>query len=141
MGGCLGIRLPFDRLRTNVTERVLAVFDHFRDLRGVDAGEQWRVRLDAVCEQVAARLAKTPVGDPADERVRMGPLASHAQQADVADRIALLRQDAELVFAGKEDWIGEGTAQGAFSAPTLLACRKPARPTQSTPNAAQGSTR
>nr|WP_315226303.1 phenylacetic acid degradation bifunctional protein PaaZ [uncultured Albidiferax sp.] len=81
--------------------------------------------LDAVCEQVAARLAKTPVGDPADERVRMGPLASHAQQADVADRIALLRQDAELVFAGKEDWIGEGTAQGAFSAPTLLACRKP----------------
>ncbi len=81
--------------------------------------------LDAVCEQVAARLAKTTVGDPADERVRMGPLASHAQQADVAERIALLRQDAELVYAGKEDWIGECTAQGAFCAPTLLACRKP----------------
>jgi oxepin-CoA hydrolase/3-oxo-5,6-dehydrosuberyl-CoA semialdehyde dehydrogenase len=81
--------------------------------------------LDAVCEQVAARLAKTTVGDPADERVRMGPLASHAQQADVAERIALLRQDAELVYAGKEDWIGEGTTQGAFCAPTLLACRKP----------------
>ena len=81
--------------------------------------------MDAVCEQVAARLAKTTVGDPADERVRMGPLASHAQQADVAERIALLRQDAELVYAGKEDWIGDGTAQGAFCAPTLLACRKP----------------
>ena len=27
--------------------------------------------------------------------------------------------------AGKEDWIGDGTAQGAFCAPTLLACRKP----------------
>jgi len=81
--------------------------------------------LDAVCEQVAARLAKTTVGDPADERVRMGPLASHAQQADVAERIALLRQDAELVYAGKEDWIGAGTAEGAFCAPTLLACRKP----------------
>jgi oxepin-CoA hydrolase/3-oxo-5,6-dehydrosuberyl-CoA semialdehyde dehydrogenase len=81
--------------------------------------------LDAVCEQVAARLAKTTVGDPADECVRMGPLASHAQQADVAERIALLRQDAELVYAGKEDWIGAGTAEGAFCAPTLLACRKP----------------
>lgn len=81
--------------------------------------------LDAVCEQLAARLAKTVVGDPADERVRMGPLASHAQQADVAERIALLRQDAELVYGGKDNWIGEGTAQGAFCAPTLLACRKP----------------
>ena len=81
--------------------------------------------LDAVCEQLAARLAKTTVGDPADERVRMGPLASHAQQADVAERIALLRQDAELVYSGKDDWMGEGTAQGAFCAPTLLACRKP----------------
>ena len=70
--------------------------------------------LDAVCEQLAARLAKTTVGDPADERVRMGPLASHAQQADVAERIALLRQDAELVYSGKNDWVGEGTAQGAF---------------------------
>ena len=81
--------------------------------------------LDAVCEQLAARLAKTTVGDPSDERVRMGPLASHAQQADVAERIALLRQDAELVYAGTHDWIGEGAAQGAFCAPTLLACRKP----------------
>lgn len=81
--------------------------------------------LDAVCEQLSARLAKTTIGDPSYERVRMGPLASHAQQADVAERIALLRQDVELVFAGKEDWIGEGTAQGAFCAPTLLACRNP----------------
>jgi oxepin-CoA hydrolase / 3-oxo-5,6-dehydrosuberyl-CoA semialdehyde dehydrogenase len=80
--------------------------------------------LDAVCEHVAARLAKTTVGDPADERVGMGPLASHAQQADVAERIALLRQDAELVYAGKSEWIGQGTAGGAFCAPTLLACRK-----------------
>jgi oxepin-CoA hydrolase/3-oxo-5,6-dehydrosuberyl-CoA semialdehyde dehydrogenase len=81
--------------------------------------------LDAVCEQVAARLAKTTVGDPAMEGVRMGPLASHAQQADVAERIALLRQDAELVFQGAQDWVGAGTAEGAFCAPTLLACRKP----------------
>ena len=79
--------------------------------------------LDAVCQQLSARLAKTTVGDPTDERVRMGPLASHAQQADVAERIALLRQDAELVYGGTPHWLGEGTAQGAFCAPTLLACR------------------
>ncbi len=81
--------------------------------------------MDAVIEKLSARLAKTTVGDPSVEGVRMGPLASHAQQADVADRIALLRKDAELAFSGKAEWVGEGTSNGAFCAPTLLACRKP----------------
>ena len=81
--------------------------------------------MDAVIEKLSARLAKTTVGDPAVEGVRMGPLASHAQQADVAERIALLRKDAELAFSGKAEWLGEGTSNGAFCAPTLLACRKP----------------
>ena len=81
--------------------------------------------MDAVIEKLSARLAKTTVGDPAVEGVRMGPLASHAQQADVAERIALLRKDAELAFSGKAEWVGEGTSNGAFCAPTLLACRKP----------------
>ena len=81
--------------------------------------------MDAVIEKLSARLAKTTVGDPSVEGVRMGPLASHSQQADVAERIALLRKDAELAFSGKADWVGEGTSNGAFCAPTLLACRKP----------------
>lgn len=81
--------------------------------------------MDAVIEKLSTRLAKTTVGDPSVEGVRMGPLASHAQQADVAERIALLRKDAELAFSGKADWVGEGTSNGAFCAPTLLACRKP----------------
>ena len=81
--------------------------------------------MDAVIEKLSGRLAKTTVGDPAVEGVRMGPLASHAQQADVAERIALLRKDAELAFSGKAEWVGEGTSNGAFCAPTLLACRKP----------------
>ena len=81
--------------------------------------------MDAVIEKLSARLAKTTVGDPSVEGVRMGPLASHAQQAEVAERIALLRKDAELAFSGKADWVGEGTSNGAFCAPTLLACRKP----------------
>ncbi len=81
--------------------------------------------MDAVIEKLSTRLAKTTVGDPSVEGVRMGPLASHAQQADVAERIALLRKDAELAFSGKAEWVGEGTSNGAFCAPTLLACRKP----------------
>jgi oxepin-CoA hydrolase/3-oxo-5,6-dehydrosuberyl-CoA semialdehyde dehydrogenase len=67
------------------------------------------------------------VGDPAVEGVRMGALASHAQQADVAERVALLRQDAEVVYGGGAGFapVGEGTANGAFFPPTLLLARNP----------------
>ena len=43
--------------------------------------------VDAVAERLRARLAKIAVGDPRREDVRMGALASKAQQADVAERV------------------------------------------------------
>ena len=51
-----------------------------------------RQHLDAVADKLRARLAKTVVGDPANESVRMGALASHAQAKDVAERVAELTQ-------------------------------------------------
>ncbi|HWI12199.1 MAG TPA: phenylacetic acid degradation bifunctional protein PaaZ, partial [Burkholderiaceae bacterium] len=86
-----------------------------------------RRQLDAVAEKLRARLAKTVVGDPANETVRMGALASHAQQRDVADRVATLMKDAELVYGARDgfDPIGDGVAEGAFFAPTLLLSRTP----------------
>ena len=86
-----------------------------------------RRHLDAVAERLAKRLAGVKVGDPAVEGVRMGALASHAQMHDVAERVAQLRQSAELVLGAPESWapIGEGTAEGAFFHPTLLLCRQP----------------
>ena len=86
-----------------------------------------RRHLDAVTEKLRARLAQVTVGDPAADGVRMGPLASHAQQADVAERVALLRQDAELVFDGNAGFtpMGEGATDGAFYASMLLACHQP----------------
>ncbi|URI08750.1 phenylacetic acid degradation bifunctional protein PaaZ [Aquincola tertiaricarbonis] len=83
-----------------------------------------RERIDAVAEALRARLAKVTVGDPALEGVRMGALASHAQLVDVAERVAQLRQGAELVVGGEGcATVGEGTAEGAFFAPTLLLAR------------------
>jgi len=73
-----------------------------------------RQHLDAVAEKLKARLAKVVVGDP-------------SQQADVAERVALLRQSAELVFGGGADFkpVGQGVEGGAFFQPTLLLCQKP----------------
>ncbi|MDM0027849.1 phenylacetic acid degradation bifunctional protein PaaZ [Variovorax saccharolyticus] len=86
-----------------------------------------RQHVDAVAEKLRARLAKTVVGDPAREDVRMGALASHAQQADVAERVRLLMQGAELVYGERDGFApqGEGVAEGAFFSPTLLLARDP----------------
>ena len=85
-----------------------------------------RQHLDAVASALRARLGKVVVGDPSVDGVRMGALASHAQLADVTERVALLRQGAELVCGGEPpQTVGEGTADGAFFAPTLLLCRQP----------------
>ena len=81
--------------------------------------------IDAVAERLRTRLMKTIIGDPSCEGVRMGPLASLAQQADVAERVALLSIGNEVVCGAADGFapIGEGVANGAFFAPTLLLCR------------------
>jgi oxepin-CoA hydrolase / 3-oxo-5,6-dehydrosuberyl-CoA semialdehyde dehydrogenase len=84
-----------------------------------------RRHLEAIAERVSARLARVVAGDPAAEGVTMGPLASRAQQADVRERVEqLLRSGAAQVDAGRPFApLGEGVADGAFFAPTLLLCR------------------
>ena len=86
-----------------------------------------RRHLEAVAQALRARLAKTVVGDPALAAVRMGALASHAQLSDVAERVALLQQGAETVCSAADGFApqGEGVAEGAFFAPTLLLSRQP----------------
>ena len=85
-----------------------------------------RKHLDAVAERLKARLGKVVVGDPALEGVRMGALASHDQQHDVAERVALLAKGNEILF-GQGDFnpLGEGVANGAFFSPTVLLCKDP----------------
>ena len=86
-----------------------------------------RRHLDAVAEKLRARLAKVVVGDPSVDAVRMGALASMAQLADVGERVATLLQGAELVFGARDGFkpVGDGVAEGAFFAPTLLLSRNP----------------
>ena len=86
-----------------------------------------RKLIGAVGAALKARLAKVTVGDPALEGIRMGALASHAQQADVAEKVALLAEGNMMLLDGNKGFApqGEGTDQGAFFAPTLLMCPQP----------------
>ncbi|WP_116423312.1 phenylacetic acid degradation bifunctional protein PaaZ [Pseudomonas citronellolis] len=83
--------------------------------------------IDAVAERLRERLAKVVVGDPSVEGVKMGALASHAQQADVAERVEALLKSSDLIFGAKDGFAprGEGVSEGAFFAPTLLRSRDP----------------
>jgi len=82
-----------------------------------------------VIKAIATRLAKTTIGDPSVEGVRMGPLGSHAQVRDVGAHAAKIRAATELVYGGASDFavIGADRSKGAFFAPMLLACAEPFR--------------
>jgi oxepin-CoA hydrolase/3-oxo-5,6-dehydrosuberyl-CoA semialdehyde dehydrogenase len=81
--------------------------------------------VEAVGEALRKRLSKIVVGDPSVEGVRMGALASMDQQRDVGERVDMLAKGNEIVFGAKDGFapVGEGVANGAFFAPTLLLCR------------------
>jgi oxepin-CoA hydrolase/3-oxo-5,6-dehydrosuberyl-CoA semialdehyde dehydrogenase len=83
-----------------------------------------RERLADVVTALQARLARTVVGDPRIEGVRMGPLASLAQREEVLSRVAELRRETELVCGDVEDFTVQGDrVRGAFLPPILLLCR------------------
>ena len=79
-------------------------------------------RAGSVADALAARLAKTAVGDPRSESTRMGPLVTRAQQMAALDGIGRLAGEAVFVTGGKDapklDGIDSG--KSAFVAPTLL---------------------
>ncbi len=72
-------------------------------------------------------LQKITVGDPRAEGVRMGPLVSQEQRADVLARVAELRGEADLVAGNLDqfDVQGADATRGAFVPPLLLLSRNP----------------
>lgn len=86
-----------------------------------------RAYCEALIQNLRDRLGKTTIGDPTDEAVRMGPLASLDQREEVRARIRDLAADAEIV-AGDPDEpniVSGDAVAGAFLNPVLLYCDKP----------------
>jgi oxepin-CoA hydrolase/3-oxo-5,6-dehydrosuberyl-CoA semialdehyde dehydrogenase len=78
-----------------------------------------------VVAALEAQLAKTVVGDPRRDGVRMGPLASLAQRREVLSQVEVLRREADLVVGDPDKIALEGADadRGAFVPPLLLWCR------------------
>ncbi len=84
--------------------------------------------LEQVQNKLTSKLQKVVVGNPELENVTMGALASVKQKYDVAEKVELLSQDAQIVVGGHlADFKVEGADanKGAFYPATLLVCTDP----------------
>ncbi len=85
---------------------------------------------DEVIEAVRDRLAAVVVGNPAEQDVMMGALASLEQREEVRRSVKALLSAGRLVYGDPEhvDVVGASAERGAFMAPLLLAASDPGRP-------------
>ncbi|MGQ0620723.1 MAG: phenylacetic acid degradation bifunctional protein PaaZ [Panacagrimonas sp.] len=86
-----------------------------------------RAQIGAVIDALKARLARVVVGDPSQEGVTMGALASTAQRDEVRNAVGRLRDVADLVFGDPQTLsvTGADAKKGAFLSPLLLHCKTP----------------
>jgi 3,4-dehydroadipyl-CoA semialdehyde dehydrogenase len=79
----------------------------------------------AAAEAIGARLAKTTVGNPRNETVRMGALVSQEQKASVLAGLAQLKTEATVLFDGSAAGLVDADAASACVAPVLLGTESP----------------
>jgi oxepin-CoA hydrolase/3-oxo-5,6-dehydrosuberyl-CoA semialdehyde dehydrogenase len=82
--------------------------------------------LSDVQEALVKALGQTAIGDPRNEKVRMGSLAGKAQREDVLAALNELKKESEVVFGNDAlNLIEAEDSKGAFMSPTLLVNNKP----------------
>ena len=82
--------------------------------------------LSDVQEALVKALGQTAIGDPRNEKVRMGSLAGMAQREDVISALNELKKESEVVFGNDTiNLIEADGTKGAFMSPTLLLNDKP----------------
>jgi 3,4-dehydroadipyl-CoA semialdehyde dehydrogenase len=76
---------------------------------------------DHVRDDLIERLRGVTVGNPAQEGVRMGPVATAGQLKEVREGVELLARDGRLVFgSGEVQPVGAPAGKGFFTTPVLL---------------------
>jgi len=78
-------------------------------------------------------LAKTTMGDPTAEGVRMGALAGQVQVQEVRERVEILAKNAEVVYGSLDavpELIGASHDKGSFMSPILMVQNEPFKHTE-----------
>ncbi|MGJ8661282.1 MAG: phenylacetic acid degradation bifunctional protein PaaZ [Bacteroidota bacterium] len=88
-------------------------------VRRIIVPEEW---IDEVEKGISARLASTKIGDPSQEGVRMGALATRTQVDRVTESVNRLKHSQEIVYGDMDnfDVFGADKNVGAFFSPILF---------------------
>ena len=85
-------------------------------------------RVEDVQIALGQALAKTTIGDPTAEGVRMGALAGKVQVEEVRERVELLAKSADIVYGSLDaipELIGADANKGSFMSPILMVEKDP----------------
>jgi oxepin-CoA hydrolase / 3-oxo-5,6-dehydrosuberyl-CoA semialdehyde dehydrogenase len=84
-------------------------------------------KLEDIQKAMTAALAQTVIGNPLNEKVRMGSLAGETQRREVREQTQKLLAVSQLIYGSLDsvDVVDADAAKGAFLSPLLLLNEKP----------------
>ncbi len=84
-------------------------------------------KLEAVAASLSKALAQTTIGNPLNEKVRMGSLAGQQQKKEVKEKVQQLLAGAQLIYGSLDsvELMDADPVAGAFLSPLLLLNEKP----------------
>lgn len=84
-------------------------------------------KMEDTWESLKKALAQTTIGNPLNEKVRMGSLAGQKQREEVRDNVKLLLASSQMIYGSLDsvEVIDADPDKGAFLSPILLMNEKP----------------
>ncbi|HTR30153.1 MAG TPA: phenylacetic acid degradation bifunctional protein PaaZ [Puia sp.] len=86
-----------------------------------------RSKMEDAWKAITKSLAQTTIGNPGNEKVRMGPLAGQSQRDEVRSQVRRLLASSQLIYGSLDsvDTIDADAVKGAFLSPLLLVNEHP----------------
>jgi oxepin-CoA hydrolase/3-oxo-5,6-dehydrosuberyl-CoA semialdehyde dehydrogenase len=84
-------------------------------------------KMEDIWKAIAASLSQTTIGNPLNEKVRMGSLAGKEQQSEVRAQVEKLLAASQIIYGSLDsvEVIDADAKKGAFMSPVLLMNDKP----------------
>ncbi len=84
-------------------------------------------KMEEVWKAIAVSLSQTTIGNPLNEKVRMGSLAGIGQRSEVRSQVQKLLASSQIVYGSMDsvEVIDADASKGAFMSPVLLMNEKP----------------
>jgi oxepin-CoA hydrolase/3-oxo-5,6-dehydrosuberyl-CoA semialdehyde dehydrogenase len=84
-------------------------------------------KMEDVWKAISSSLSQTTIGNPLNEKVRMGSLAGQTQRNEVKEQVQKLLASSQIIYGSLDsvDVIDADATKGAFMSPLLLMNEKP----------------